>query len=217
MLKLRRPDRWTWLEVLLYCARQRNATVTEGVTDVIRNATPAFLNRCFEVELLDLKDDGSGDYIVHDWEQYNPKDPTAADRMKRLRQRQKEDHDRNEPRNGERNENRNVTVPRAQARARVPSPTPSPKGLDVKAVSSRTPTPTPNGLPYEKELVTIKLLDEIGSDQDFDTADVVRALAARLSQSSLIKVHESLLANHPDNRAAYTVGALQSELEEHTP
>lgn len=108
------------------------------------------------------------------------------------------------------------TPPRTRARAqarppasRLPSPKPEPSSLS--AVRSELP---PNGLPIDKELFVARLLNDIGPDQDIDTSDVVRALAARLPFGSLVKVHESLLTNHPDDRAAYAVGALKSELEE---
>lgn len=76
-------DRWTWLELLVYCARRRTrGQVPSGVHDVLRRATPGFLERCHMVGLLDKDEDG---YAVHDWETYNPSDSAAADRMRRRR------------------------------------------------------------------------------------------------------------------------------------
>lgn len=70
IVQLGKPEqRWTWLEVLTYCARQRTAgKVPAGINDVIRRATPAFLKRCVAVGLLDEKD---GALSVHDWDIYN--------------------------------------------------------------------------------------------------------------------------------------------------
>lgn len=69
LLPLKRADRWTWVEVLCYVARQGNGGhVPDGVQQIIRHATPAFLGRCHELGLLDL--DGER-YVVHDWAIYN--------------------------------------------------------------------------------------------------------------------------------------------------
>jgi hypothetical protein len=83
ILLLKRSERWTWMELLCYVARQNNGGhVPEGVGDVLRHVKPAFLQRCHELGLVDLED---GIYVVHDWNEYNPKDPTAPERMKRYR------------------------------------------------------------------------------------------------------------------------------------
>ena len=75
VLALPRTDRWTWLEVLSYCARNRAAKgrVSVAIRDVVPRATPKFLARCSEVGLLDQN--GDGVYHVHDWIIYNGKDP----------------------------------------------------------------------------------------------------------------------------------------------
>lgn len=134
ILALPRKDRWTWLELLLYVARQNNGGhVPEAICDVLRWVTPAFIQQCVDAGLLD--EDKRG-YAIHDWEVYNPKDPQHADRQRRYRDRQrdgKSDGDRDAsrdgvsdaPRDGEsdgaRDENE---TPPARARARGPSPTP---------------------------------------------------------------------------------------------
>lgn len=62
-------DRWTWLDVLCYCARYRTGgTVTDTISEVVRGATPGFLSRCYGVGLLDRAGDV---YVVHDWNIYN--------------------------------------------------------------------------------------------------------------------------------------------------
>lgn len=69
LLPLKRADRWTWMEVLCYVARQNNGGhVPNGIHQIVRHATPPFLNRCYELGLLDLDGDV---YKVHDWAIYN--------------------------------------------------------------------------------------------------------------------------------------------------
>ncbi len=69
VVKLSRADRWTWLEVLCYCARFRtDGKVPSVVGEVVRGASPSFLQRCSEFGLLDHSDGG---YLVHDWTIYN--------------------------------------------------------------------------------------------------------------------------------------------------
>ncbi len=120
LVRLSRPDRWTWLEVLVYCARYRTGgEVPASIGEALKYATPAFLNRCLELNLLDHSEHDGDAYHVHDWAIYNPKDPTAADRMQRHRDRNAERNDAVTP---DRNASVTATVPRAQAAARVPSP-----------------------------------------------------------------------------------------------
>ena len=126
VLALPRKDRWTWLETLAYVARQNNGGhVPNGVTGIIRSVTKSFLCSAVSVGLLDINSDG---YVVHDWDVYNPKDPTNSERQRRYR-------------NANRNAEITATVtagvtPPARARARGPSPTPN------------NPSPTP---PPEEE------------------------------------------------------------------
>ena len=134
VLELPRKDRWTWVELLCYVARQNNGGhVPQGICDILRWVTPAFIKQCVDVGLLD---EGGSGHTVHDWDVYNPKDPSNAERQRRHRERY-----RNGERNGERNDWSNgesnalgvatvtdsVTAsgtPPARARARGPSPTP---------------------------------------------------------------------------------------------
>jgi hypothetical protein len=219
--RLTRGDRWTWLEILLYCARYRtDGIVPASISEVVPRATLPFLGRCYELHLLDTRDDGEEGYVVHDWEAYNPTDPTNAARQQRYRERQR---------------NASVTptvtdsvtesvtptvtdvTPPAQARARGPSPTPTtvvPPAVSSELSAVGSKTTAPNGLPVEKEQKTIEILAAIGKDGDEQTPTVVRALAKRLPLSSLVKVNESLRTQKPKNRAAYAVGALQSEFAE---
>lgn len=72
IVALTRGDRWTWLEVLTYCARYRTGGhVPSAIAEVVRGATPAFLERCFELRLLDPSATGDDGYEVHDWVIHN--------------------------------------------------------------------------------------------------------------------------------------------------
>lgn len=71
LLKLKRSDRWTWMELLCYVARQNNGGhVHDGVTSTMKHVTPRFLKLCHEVGLLDVDPD-TGELVVHDWAIYN--------------------------------------------------------------------------------------------------------------------------------------------------
>lgn len=129
IVALKRSDRWTWLELLTYVARQNNGGhIPAGICDVLRWVTPAFLDRCVELGLIDRTLTGLD---VHDWDVYNPKDTTHAERQRRYRERQR-DADRDVTgdvtRDGQRDDLRDgeSDAPRAGTRARpVPSPTPT--------------------------------------------------------------------------------------------
>jgi len=71
IVQLSAKDRWTWLELLCYCARYRTeGQVPGGIAEVVRGCTPAFLTRCGELRLLDKT--GEDLYEIHDWIEYNP-------------------------------------------------------------------------------------------------------------------------------------------------
>lgn len=94
----------------------------------------------------------------------------------------------------------------------VPQPEEPPaEDFDLSAVRSET---TGNGLPITNEHLTAKLLAAIGNDADDRTPDVIRALTKRLPDGSVAKVLESVQTMKPRDRAAYAVGALQSEYAE---
>jgi hypothetical protein len=87
LLKLPRGDRWTWLDVLCYCAKYRtDGVVTEAISEAVRGASPSFLERCRAQHLLDVNI--AGEYVVHDWAEYNPKD-TSAERSQRYRDKRR--------------------------------------------------------------------------------------------------------------------------------
>ncbi len=95
----------------------------------------------------------------------------------------------------------------------VPVPQPEPREDLGSSVSVRAEV---SDLPPEKQILAGKILGAVGSDADEGTELVVTALARRLPEASLAKVFESLVANRGVimNRAAYAVGALQSEFLE---
>jgi hypothetical protein len=70
LLQLTRSERYTWVELLCYCAEQRTeGGVPESITNAVRQATTDFLCKAHDAGLLDARDDGT--YIVHDWALYN--------------------------------------------------------------------------------------------------------------------------------------------------
>jgi hypothetical protein len=115
-----------WMRTLCYAARNngRQGRLTPAMRREIVGFTPTFAKKLVALGLLDQ--DADDVLAIHDWRTYNPKDPTAADRMKRHRDR---NDNRNPDRNETRNEDRNCSEPsRAGTRARtrpVPSNTPS--------------------------------------------------------------------------------------------
>lgn len=123
--RLTKADRWTWLEILCYVARYRTSgIVPASVGEVIRGATPVFLNRCFELHLLDLSVDGTEDYLIHDWDDYNGRDPKVLQAERQRKRRDIGVTDAVTSPLQERDESRDESVTHAQARARVPQPLP---------------------------------------------------------------------------------------------
>lgn len=115
-----------WLRVLCYCSQHQDPTVDRITIQVVSGLTLKVIRKLIEVGLLD---ESGGDYEVHDWLVYAPKDPTGADRQAKWRARRNADRNgtSNGLRNGvERYADRDETVTsRAGARAR-PRPVPSP-------------------------------------------------------------------------------------------
>src|SRR5262245_1544434 len=125
LVSLPRRDRWTWMELLTYCARQMNdGHVPNGIEDVLKHVTKVFIARCLEVGLLDEEDGG---YYIHDWHVYNPRDPTNSVRQQRYRNAKRNADSNADVTANVTDENVTNVTPRAQARARVPSrPVPNP-------------------------------------------------------------------------------------------
>jgi hypothetical protein len=114
------------VRVLCYCAEYatRGEIATATVLTEIPGMTPRMAQRFCDLGLWDVIEGGIS---VHDFEHYNPKDPTAATRKQRERDL-KRDIDRDASvtstvteADGERDASVTVTEPRAQAAARGPS------------------------------------------------------------------------------------------------
>lgn len=155
VVALKRADRWTWLELLTYCARQSNGGhVPQGVCDVLRWVTPKFLTRCAELGLLDVMEDG---YRVHDWNVYNPKDATAAERMQRHRARNANRNDGVTP---------TVTEPVTQAS----------RDRDSRVAARARPVPSP-----EEQEPSVSLEPHVAHRQP-DGPEQIRTIFTRLGQ-----------------------------------
>jgi hypothetical protein len=121
-------DYRAWTKVLLYCARYRTQgdVPDHAFREIGINAQSR--RKFIAVGLLDL--DADGITSIHDWADFNPPDPTNAERQKRWRERQKEAK-RNAGRNAESNASNRydgVTEPLrdpSRAPARDPSTYPS--------------------------------------------------------------------------------------------
>lgn len=238
--QLTRADRWTWVEVLCYCAfHKTDGRVPKSVHQVVTRANKKFIERCYEVGLLDLEEGG---YQIHDWREYNPRDPFAAERMRSVRARKRANEGEQRP-NGDRTETEresnkaeqdsNSSGPRAQQRACVPVPLENLKPLKAKALLEKgtvvsyegadaeitkeetgdPPWALPSGF-SETELAASMLLAAI-TDKTTATPRVVASFCARLPPASIHRVRESALAH--STSARYVVGALKRELEEQGP
>lgn len=151
-----RANRWTWLEVLEYCARHGSPTVPANIDERLRHVTPAFVARAVEVGLLDVVGDG---YEVHDWRVYNA--ATVEDRVAAFLQSNPEATANEVHRAvGGKREIVLRTVAAMQGAASNPgspgtglggSPGGSPAG-SPRARARSSPVPTPEGTPASKPL-----------------------------------------------------------------
>jgi hypothetical protein len=74
------------VRVLCYCGEYRTAgRLPPSVWSEVPGLTKPIGARLLELGLWETADDGT--MKVHDWAKYNPPDPTAAERMRRLRAR----------------------------------------------------------------------------------------------------------------------------------
>lgn len=83
----------------------------------------------------------------------------------------------------------------------------------TSAGSQRPPQDPDQGLPINIALHVATLMAHIADHADDGTRHIIESYAVRLPESSLAKALESSLATGPDDRAAYIVGALTSELD----
>lgn len=73
-----------WMRTLCFCASYEDPTVDRVAVNEIKGLTRAMVMRFAEIGLLDPSDAG---HEVHDWEHYQPKDRTGAERQARWRAR----------------------------------------------------------------------------------------------------------------------------------
>lgn len=67
------------MDLLCYCAAyQTGGYLPHNIADMVAGASVKYLSKCSSLELVDVVDD---ELRIHDWENYAPKDPTAAERQ----------------------------------------------------------------------------------------------------------------------------------------
>lgn len=71
-----------WVRTLCYCARYRDPTVDDATLAAVKGLDRKRVERFFELDLLDREADS---FVIHDWHEYAPKDPTGADRQAKWR------------------------------------------------------------------------------------------------------------------------------------
>jgi hypothetical protein len=74
-----------WIRLLCHCARHRRSVVDAATRRELRGLGPRRIARFVSLGLLDELAPGA--YAVHEWTQFQPKDPTAAARKARWRGR----------------------------------------------------------------------------------------------------------------------------------
>ena len=189
-----RTKRFTFIEVLCYCAEYRTrGVVPPEIRDAVPGANAAWLAKAQEVGLLDPMP--LGGWKVHDWEEFNG---TKAERQA-ARERKREERARKLVDNSHGN-----VATKSQTshgpHARPPSPYPE---------STTTLTPTLD-VPISNELATARLLEAVGGE-DLNLLGQIRSLARRLPEGRILKVAESVTQNRPRNRGRYALKALQNE------
>lgn len=85
VLELTEVQRWRWTRVLIHCARHRTGGHVKA--SVLRElGLSRTTDKLITVGLLESN--GEAGYLVHDWSEYAPKDPTKAERQARWRAKQ---------------------------------------------------------------------------------------------------------------------------------
>jgi hypothetical protein len=157
LLELSELERWRWTRVLLHCARHR----TQGLVSrsVLREVgLGRAVQKLIDLRLL-LETAGADTLKVNDWDTFNPKDPTKAERQARWRASRRNgavDADVDAPVDGDVD---GVGVhSRVGTRARpVPVPQPVPQELDVGEGSTVAVNARENGHHPEQELTPDEL------------------------------------------------------------
>lgn len=135
-----------WVRAMLYCSTHR----TDGklpVSAEVKELTDAMRKTFRSLKLLDVK---RGFDYVHDWDEYNPSDPTAAERAKRYRVTKASRLERDEHRDADRDETvtSHVGTP-ARSRTHtepITEPQAEPKDIDPAAAGSTPGTAAANEL-----------------------------------------------------------------------
>jgi hypothetical protein len=194
-------EKWAFLELMHYCARYRTqGRIPNDLTLLPRSVTPKLLERAATSGWIDRR---NGSAWIHDWEVYNPRDATAADRMRRHRSRHREgtnktggdDDDSSRARNAGRNAMRNSAVtesqrPPARARARAGSrPVPSPGGPEAVGSAVRA-TADYTSWPDTSDPVTRLLLRL--PDADPGTDGVLRSFVGRVPEHAFDYTREEV-------------------------
>jgi hypothetical protein len=111
--------------------------------------------------------------------------------------------------------------PRARPRARgeAEAEAEKEKGRAVRSETTTRANGATNGQPVKQDRedqnrLATELLSLVDRDADERTPTQIRAFTTRLPASAFAKVIESVRTQNPRNRAAYAVGALQSEFAE---
>jgi hypothetical protein len=85
LLLLPRIDRWTWFEIICYCAEYRTqGAIPKTIAQAVPHAKQGFLQLATDVGLFESE---GGSLSVHDFDKYNLKDLTATERKRRERAR----------------------------------------------------------------------------------------------------------------------------------
>jgi hypothetical protein len=161
------------IRVLCYCAEYRTeGALPASIWTEITGLTRAMGDRFLEIGLWQKKRTNAA-LSVHDFNKYNPKDPTAADRMVRYRKRQ---------RDGAVTDGDTETVSRAGARG----PVPSPRSDDLRSLTS-TAAPAESSAaearPYEGDVA--ERLVRNGWWMEPHLADVLRERFLDVPESEL--------------------------------
>ena len=73
-----------WMRTLCYCARYQDPTIDQVAISEVPGLTPAVVMKFSGLGLVDPMGNG---LEIHDWERYQPKDATGAERQARWRAR----------------------------------------------------------------------------------------------------------------------------------
>jgi hypothetical protein len=190
-----------WVRLLCYCGEAKDPTVDRRTQREVSGLFARRVTRFYSLGLLDAVGEG---FEVHDWLKYQPKDMTNADRQARFRARRSVTPTVTKPVT-------DIGTP-SRAGAFVPSRTEELRQEDLGLPAVRSETT----LPVKNELGIARLLAFVGDSRDEATEGVIRGFSRRLPEGSLAKVLESAQSKNGqlENRAAYVVAALKSEVAE---